>query len=183
MQLFKIEKNIVTVNPAALLIQEFKVVWEADKSKDKSTALKEMAYIYFKADYKSSYLSYLAEDRERAIIDDVFGKDVQWTPGPLVLSAILKYEKFQENHYIKLLKSQRTALEKMMSYYNSVDFELKDNKGNHLYKITEVSKAMGDTAKIIDSLNKLDEIIRKELRDTKRNRGGEESGAFEDHDL
>ncbi len=183
MNLFQLDKNTVIINPAALTIQEFKAIWDADKSKDKSFATKELAYVCFKADYKSPFLSYLADDRERAIIDDVFGKDFQWTPGDLIAAAISKYEKFQENHYIKLLKSQRSALEQMMNYYNNIDFELKDNKGNHVYKITEVSKAMGDTAKIIDSLNKLDEIIRKELRDTKRNRGGEASGAFEDHDL
>lgn len=183
MNLFQLENNRVTVNPATLLIQEFKAIWESDKSKDKSTALKELAYIYFKADYKSKYLSYLAEERELAIIEDIFGKGVSYSPNQLVLNGIAKYEKFQENHYIKLLKAQRSTLEQMMTYYNNVDFELKDTKGNHVYKITEVSKSMGDTARIIDSLNKLEEIIKKELRDSKRNRGGEESGAFEDHDL
>ena len=58
MELFIIEKNKVIASPEALLIKEFKDIWDSDKFLSKDRAVSELAYVYFTTDYKSIYQSY-----------------------------------------------------------------------------------------------------------------------------
>jgi len=41
MNIFQIENNIVVPTPQALLIKDFKTIWDRDKSKKKEQAIKE----------------------------------------------------------------------------------------------------------------------------------------------
>ena len=77
MAVFTIENNVVKVNPEMLLIPEFKDIWDRDKSKDKGIAYKELAFVYFLADYKSVYTAYSPEEREDKIKQD-FIRDTSW---------------------------------------------------------------------------------------------------------
>lgn len=180
MLLFKFNKTAIEPYPTTLAIEEFRVLWERDKSKDKGIALKELAFVYFTADYKSTYLSYPPEEREGAIKDDIFKSN--YVPDQAVLNAVDKYNQLQKTPSMRLIKAAQNTLEELINYFNSVNFTERDKRGQPVYKVTDVTKAMGDTAKVAESLAKLDEKIRKELQENTRARGGEESGAFEDID-
>ena len=180
MLLFKFNKTAIEPYPTTLAIEEFRVLWERDKSKDKGIALKELAFVYFTADYKSTYLSFPAEERDQAIKEDIFKG--QYVPDQAVLNAVDKYNQLQKTPSMRLIKAAQNTLEELIKYFNSVNFTERDKRGQPVYKVTDVTKAMGDTAKVAESLAKLDEKIRKELQENTRARGGEESGAFEDID-
>ena len=54
--IFDVINNVPIITPEALYsISEFRVLWDRDKTKDKSKAQKEFAYIYHMADPKSIY--------------------------------------------------------------------------------------------------------------------------------
>ena len=180
MVLFKFNKTAIEPLPHTLAIKEFAILWDRDKSKDKAKAFKELAFVYFTADYKSSYLAFPQEERDQAIKEDIFGGN--YVPDQDVLNAIEKYKLLQKTPSMRLIKAAQNTLEEIVGYFNAVDFEERDKRGQPVYKVTDVTKAMGDTAKVAESLAKLDEKIRKELQENTRARGGEESGAFEDID-
>lgn len=181
MQLFELIKNQVHVKPYTLLIKEFKDIWDKDTSNTKASALMELAYVYFTADYKSVYLAYNPEERDSVIKEDIFGKKVNYTPDSVVLAGISKYNDLQQTHTMRLVKSTRNALEELVNYFNGIDFNAKDNRGQVIYKVTDVTKAMGDTARIVDSLEKLEIKIKQELQEAVKARGGEASSLYEDH--
>ncbi len=183
MNLFYLENTNVKVQPHTLLIRQFADVYNRDKSKDKSMGVKELAFIYFRSDYKSTYQSLPPDERESVIIEDVFGKESNWVPDQVVLNAVSKYEDLQQVPSMRLVKATRSALEELVEYFNNVDFDKRDSKGQPVYKLTEVTKGMGDTARIIESIEKLEEKVRKELQESIKARGGEASGIFEDHDM
>ena len=183
MQLFELIKNQVHVKPHTLLIKEFKDIWDRDTNKNKASSLMELAYIYFTADYKSVYLAYNPEERDSVIKEDVFGKKVNYIPDSLVLAGINKYTELQQTHTMRLVKSTRNALEELVNYFNGIDFDQRDNRGQVIYKVTDVTKAMGDTARIVESLEKLEIKIKQELQEAIKARGGEASSLYEDSDF
>ena len=182
MNLFTLERNQIQVNPATLLIHEFNVIWEADKTKDKSTALKELAYIYYTSDYKSTYLSYPPEERDEVIIEDLF-KNQKWTINKAVQEGIKKYEVLQQVPSIRLLNATKRALEEIIHFFNTIDLSHVDKQGKPVYKPKDLTSAMGDSAKMIESMEYLNNKVRKELQDSTKARGGEEAGLFEDYDF
>jgi len=178
MKLFTLSSNYPIISPEALLIDDFAKIWNRDKTKDKSVATKELAYVYFLSDYKSIYNTYPSEIKEERIIEDVFkGK---FKPDKLVLTAIDKYNELHNTFNMRFLKSARYAAEKSMEYYNNVDYTEKDPKGNFVYKIKEVNASIKDCSGILDALDKLIDKVSKEqqLQEAKQ-RGGGEGGFFE----
>lgn len=173
MRLFIQDKYKVIPSPATLLIREFKNVWE--KSKDKELALKELGYVYYLSDYKSVYLSSPPEEREESIILDL-ELPKGWKPDKAVQEATAKYEELQFVPALRFLKAQRHALEELMKYYNNLEYR-------KIGKPTEVSKAMAESSKVLDSLDKIEERVRKELGSKGRTRGDRELNLFEDPDV
>ncbi len=171
MELFNFDKNQVTVRPHTLLIKEFKLIWDRDKSKNKEFALQELAYVFYIADYKSIYLSTAPEERSAILIDDLNLKN--WKPDSVIEDAIKKYADLQKTMSMRFLDSQRQALEQLMLYFKNIKYE-------NISKPSELSKSMTDTAKILESIDKIEERIRKELSSKGKTMGDREIGLFED---
>lgn len=160
MSIFQLENNVVKVTAETLLIPEFKEIWDRDKSKEKGTAYKEIAYIYFLADYKSAYTAYPEEEREVKIKSD-FIRDDKWSPDSLVHAAIEKYKELQVTPTLRLLLSAKTAADKLGKFFLTQDPEHRNYTSN-LEKL----------GKIVESLDKLEDRVKKEETNTNRVRGG-----------
>lgn len=170
MNIFTIEDNKVKVTSEALLIPHFKVVWERDSSKLKEKALAELSYIYFMADYKSIYLAYPESARSNQIKQDIV-KDTNWKPDSTILDAIRKYEELQQTPTLRLLKSARHAIEQVSSYYDSV----KPTDRN----VTAIAGSIEKIGKIAESLDKLENKIRKEIQTEGRSKADRAINPFE----
>lgn len=178
MQLFSLRKNIVYTDPKALLIKQFKDVWDKDKSKDKKLASKELAYIYFIQDWGSAYANY-SEDEKHDILKFDLELPEDWEPDHVVKTALKKYDELQQTPSMKYAKSVNKAFWDMLAYFDKIDWDERDNRGQAVYKHSEVSKVMGESGKLMDSIKKLDDMVRKEKSEG-RIKGGEELGLFED---
>lgn len=166
MSIFSLRNGKIQIETENLIIPEFKIIYDRDKDKDKEIALKELAFVYFMADYKSIYNNLDEEAKIIQIKKDYFNAD--WKPDVVLIVAIEKYKLLQETPTMKLLQDARKALDKIRAYYRTVDLEEKDNRGNNVHKITELSNSVANIGKIAESLDKLEEKIKKEqLKDTK----------------
>lgn len=176
--MFTIINSEPTVKPETLLIPEFKNIWDSDKSKDKFKAIKQFAYIYYSTDYKSRYLSYSQKVREERLNLDFIG-DINYKPDKLVLSAIEKYEELQQTPTMNFLKAARNAMQFTEDYFNNIDYSERDSKGNVVYKVTDVTRALKDCSGVKDTLDKLMEAVKKEQNKGENARGGGKGGDFE----
>jgi hypothetical protein len=77
------------LNPIGINIPEFKKLWDADKSEDKSQYAKELAYIYHMCEYDSPY--YDLEDKQEKVIKDFIGK-TSWRIPKRVTNCIEAYK-------------------------------------------------------------------------------------------
>ena len=181
MALFTIEHQTPVPKPETLLIPEFKLLWESDKTKDKKTAINKLAYIYYSTDYKSIYLAYTKDVREERLGED-FMNDSKYKPDKDILNACKKYEELQQTPTMNFLKAARHAMQCTEDYFMNIDYSERDNKNNAVYKGTDVTKMLRDCAGIKDSLDKLEIAVKKEQSNGNTARGGGQGGYFETSD-
>jgi len=96
MKLFKYDNYRVTVSEEALTLKAFKAVWDRDKSKDKSTALKELSLLYFYCDPRSEFM-YIVDDKERLEkVVQAEGLPNGWKEDRVMLEAIRLYKQMTQ---------------------------------------------------------------------------------------
>ena len=170
MGLFDFKEYKVVLNPDAVAIPPFKELWERDKSKNKHKATKELSYVYFVCDFKSPYAIYSEVERPSKVRED-FIKDDKWKPDDMVKEAMRKYDIFQETYTMKFLKSARGLCEKLQKYFDEVDFAAFDDKGKPIYSAKDAMANLEKVGKVIESLNQVEDKVKKEISDTAKIKG------------
>lgn len=177
MKIFELVEDQPIITTEGIML--FKELYDRDKEKGKDRFFQEMQYVYFLTDYKSLYYSYPEETREQKVIED-FIKIKNWKPDNLVKAAVVKYNELQNTESLRFLQSARNAMNKLSEYWNTLDVNERNNKGDKVFKPTDVSRSIADSSKMIESLDKIIEKVRKEEDYMNRTRGGGEGGFFED---
>ncbi len=178
MSIFALRDGKVQVEPANLTIPEFKIIYERDKTKDKTVAFNELCYVYHMADYKSIYHNYSDLEKETKILNDYF-KGGKWIPDVVVNEAIRKYRELQETPAMRLSLAARKAVDKLIEHYNSVDLTIVNVKGDLINKERDLSFSLGNVGKIVESLDKVDEKIKKEQLKESKIRGQADISDYE----
>lgn len=166
MNLFTLDNGKVKFSPEALLIKEFKDVWENDTSKTKEKAVENLAYVYFITDYKSPYMTYSPEARSAIIQRDVITQK-DWKQTPVIDAAIRKYLELQTTPSMGLLRDAEEAVTKVRSYFKNVDITMDVDGSITKTLISNIEKLGG----VIKGLTALRDIVDKEISETKRVRG------------
>ena len=180
MKAFDIVGTTITFTPEFLAIPEFKAIWDADKTKIKSKATKELSYVVFLCDERAHnpYVGYSVELREEVLNIDFFGEEDPKIP-KLVQGAITKFKSLLETTSTRLLRSGQSAADKLAGWFDSIDFTLVDDKGQFIYSASELSRNLKEIGNIIKSLKQLEQQVRLEQMDDNIARGGAEIGMFE----
>lgn len=180
--LFVVENNIAKPNTETLLIEPFKTIWERDKSKDKSQAIKEFTFIELMTSKRKSnpYAGYNDSVRYDKLKEFLF--DDKWDMDSLIEQGLAKIDEFQKEasptylYYIDSLK----AAEKTRRFLRELDLSERNIKtGNPLYKPKDVTSAITDTEKIIQTLSILKEKVDQELFDTIKTKGNKQINLLE----
>jgi hypothetical protein len=174
-KLFDIVKNEVRLNPDIIAIPALNTLWERDTSRNKINAKKELSYIVFLADFKSPYRDLFYKDRTTVVKDDVFGKRSSWVPDESVLAAIEKYKQLQKTPTMYLLESAEEAVDKLASYFRTINFDEVDDVGKAAKDLAASVIAVGNIRK---SLTSLKQQVESEISDN-NSRGGNEIYYYE----
>ena len=177
MNLFEFKNHKVIITPQALLIPEFKTIWD---NKDEDVAIKELSYVYFIADYNSPYALSLSPEALAEIVAKDFMKDVNYDPPPHVQEAINRYKSLQETPAMHLLDASLITVHNLIIYLKSVDLQERDKGGRPIYKPNDVVSALSKIGSIVESLTKVREQVEKEQTRTGTLRGQRMKGNRED---
>ena len=180
MNLFDLKGLAVTAHPEALLIPEFKAMWDADDSEDKAIALSELSFVYFMCDYKSPYVLSLTPDRLKDVVSKDFMKNEDYKPTPLVLAAIDKYKQLQKTPSMGLLEASMKTIHNLTGYLENVDLEERDARDRPIYKPSDVTNSLKSIGGIVESLNKVRSLVEKEITQIGTLRGQRRKGNRED---
>jgi len=166
----------------ALSIPPFKEIWERDNSSKKEVALQEFAYIEFMASKKKSnpYKGYPEDRRETAVRKDVIVKK-EWAPDKLVSKGIQRVVDFQTDASptYALYMSAKKAVENLRGFLDTVDVTEKNERtGNPIYKPVDITKAVTEIERLLNTMSNLEKKVEEELFEETRMRSNKEIGFF-----
>lgn len=177
MNLFKLEDYEVKIDPQAFVLAPFKKVWKKNKYKD--VAMKELAYIWFMCDYTSDFSDILDDDeRHKEVSKAIFNKE-DYKPDKYVNIAMEFYKERSEGLATRLLESAKILIKKIDEFCRNVDLEERDEKNKPIFNINQINNLVKQLAESIESINKLEKIIKKDVSE-KKMIGSKKKNIFED---
>ena len=180
MKLIKIENYQLTIADEALLIKPIRKLYNQDRSASKEQFYKQMSYLYFMVDPRSTY-SYILneEDRAKEIIAQE-GLDVDFKPSPLLQEAMEIYKKHTVTPSQELLNAALTAAHTVSAFLKKPDIlEQEDDKGKPKYQISSITAALKNVEGIVASLQNLQRKVESELTEQSKARGSQELTIFD----
>lgn len=181
MRLFDLINNKLSISEEAYILKPFKKVWDRDKHKDKDLALAELGYIYFMEDFKSDFSDIVDEDIRSKEIKESITLPPEWEEDEVVRTAREFYQKRSEEVLpLLMLKDAKSIIDKMRVFYREVDFLATDKHGKPKYDIDKVARVIERSATIIETLTKLENMIKKEIQSKKDMVGSKKKSTFED---
>ncbi len=181
MDLFQIKNDAVAFSPQALMIKPFKALWDRDKKKGKAVATAELAAVYFYADFKSDFSEILdAKEQIDTIKSAVIGMPDKWEPDKVFMEAVKFYKKRQETISTVLLSDSKAAISKISEFLRDVNLTEVDDNGKFIHDIKKINDVIGALPKTIETMGKMEAMVKKELQSADAMRGGHTKATFED---
>lgn len=171
MKLFDLDKNGSIIPSAETLSAPLlNKIWMRDKEKNKAQALKELTFIYLSEDNQSPYSNFPEDKKNEMIINDLFKKN--WKPDKELQEAISFYKQAIQTHSMRLLNAARVACDNLSDYFHGVNFTDTDEEGRPLYTAKDVAANLAAVGKIIESLDVVEDKIKREISSKIKVRGG-----------
>jgi hypothetical protein len=183
MEIFEISGHVVRPTPSILAVNVFGKIWNRDKSKSKSKAMQEFAYIEFMVSKKKDnpYKGYDESIKEEKIIEGVI-KMEDWHPDELIQEAIGIYDEWQTeaSPSIRYYNANLSALQKTIDYLNSgLDYEERNRSGMPVHKFNDVVRGIKEADQVLKSLTSLKTKVEEELYQASKTKGGKEINFYE----
>ena len=180
MKCFDIENGKIILKASSLAIPEFKMIWTRDLDPDKARAYNELSYITFLCDASldNPYRNYTEDDRIKTLKRDFFGNE-EYELDELIQEAIDKYKELQETVAVRLLRSAKSAADKMSQYFDKVNFEDTDKFGKPMYSAKDLASNLKEIGNIVKSLGTLEKLVQMEQMGSAKIRGGSDIGDYE----
>lgn len=166
----------IDIDPMVVMLMPFKELVDRDKSKDKSKAKRELAFIWFYADIKSDY-QYITNEKERAheIIKDLkLGS--KWAIDAKIKVAISFYIERSSTIKSSVYAATCKSVADINEYLSDTKKHLED--GVDISKIIAALKAAPTIMKNINDAYK--ELVREQKETEGRSKGSKDFGMFED---
>ena len=149
MKLIEFDGMEFKVADEALLIRPIRELFQNDKSKKKEDFWRQMSYLWFMCDPRSTYM-YIVDEAERAKeikLQEGFGED--WEPSMLLRDAMAIYRKHTITTAAILLEGMRKGIDKLSAFLGETTFSEKTvaSMTSALKQIPELSKALVEAEK------------------------------------
>lgn len=180
MKLIKIENFQLQVADEALLIKPIRKLFNQDRSASKEQFYKQMSYLYFMVDPRSTY-SYILNEEERAkaiVQQEGLGEDFK--PSALLEEAMEIYRKHTITPSQELLNASLIAANTVSTFLKNPNIlNEEDDKGRPKYQISSVTAALKNVEGIVNSLQNLQKKVESELIEQGTTRGSQELTIFD----
>lgn len=181
MKLLKLENNnLCSITPEALGLRVFRELWERDKTKNKERAMLDLSFVYFYADWQSTFKKLRPEDKKEQLEKEVY--DNKYEMDEQVLAACTLYEEIQNeaSFSLKHLESVENTAAKISTYLGTIDLSERDKQGKFVYNINQLQKTIADFPETIKKVTEMRKHVEEELTQDPNLRGGAAKSPFED---
>jgi len=183
MKLIKVENFSIQVADEAMLVKPIRKLYNQDRSSSKEQFFKQISYLYFMIDPRSTY-SYILDMNERAkTIIEQEGLPKDFTPSPLLKEAMEVYKKHTVTPSQELLNAALKAAHTVSEFLKKPDIlEQEDDKGKPKYQISSITSTLKNVEGIVNSIQSLQKKVEEELTENDKARGSQELTIFDNVD-
>lgn len=182
MRLVRLENFKLRVEDELFLLTPFKKLYKSDRNRNKENFFNFLTVLYFVYDPRSDY-SYIIDDKKR--LEEVCAQNGftvrEFTP--LETECIEIYKKLTTTTSLELLKSAKTAVDKIRNFLESVDLTALDDKKKPIYTVNSITTAVKQIPQLAKDLSEAEKTIAKEIQEQGRVRGGNERKSLMDDGL
>jgi hypothetical protein len=146
MKLIEFDGMEFKIADEALLVRPIRELFEKDKTKKKEEFWKQISYLWFMCDPRSSYM-YLVNEQERAKeVKKQEGLGDDWEPSELLKDAMNIYRSQTITTSAILLEGMRKGIDKLSAFLGETSFSEKTvaSMTSALKQIPELAKALSD---------------------------------------
>lgn len=181
MKLIENDGYEIKVSDEAFLIRPIRELYEDDRTKRKELFFRQMSYLFFMVDPRSTYM-YMTDENARAReikLQEGFGED--WEPSPTLVEAMDIYRKHVTTTTSILLASMRKGIDNLSTFFSSVDLMATDDKGRPLYQVSSFTTALKQIPELSKAFFDAEKSLAKEFEDSNSQaRGSREKSMYED---
>lgn len=180
MKLIEVENYQLKVADEALLVKPIRKLFNQDRSASKEQFYKQMSYLYFMIDPRSTYSYILNEEERAAAIIEQEGLEKDFKPSPLLQEAMDIYKKHTITPSQELLNASLCAARTVSNFLKKPGIlEEEDDKGKPKYQISSITSALKNVEGIVASLQNLQKKVENELTEQSKTRGSQELTIFD----
>lgn len=181
MKLIEFDNFEIKVADEAFLIRPIRELFEKDKSKKKEEFFRQLSYLYFMCDPRSTY-QYITDETSRSLeIKAQEGFDVDWEPSELLKQAMDVYRSHTITTTSLLLKSMRKGIDNLRMFLENVDLTDVDKNGKPVYPISGFTSALKQIPEMSRAFFEAEKSLAKEFEDQdSAARGSREKSLYED---
>lgn len=182
MKLFKMKDWNLQAAEEAWGISAFKTLLDADKSKDKELAMKELLYVYFFCDIKSDF-TILPEIERGDVIKSEIGLPKKWKHGKEIDEAIRVYRKYSQTVIQRLYQQANKSAQDIGNYLENTDVLLaeRDNNGKPVTDIGKITASVQRLPKLMADLKaSYKEVVKEQEEMEGKKKGSKTMNTFED---
>ena len=180
--LFEVNGNAVIPTTEARLVEPYKTIWERDMSETKESALRDFSFIEFMVSKKKTnpYAGYSEEERVKKLSLLHYG-DEDHEIDTLVEQGRAELVRFQTeaSATYSYLVSLLNIADRIKHYFNTVDIDERDDKGKPIHTISNITRAIGDIDKVLQTLHTAQAKVEQELYETTKTRSNKEINPYE----
>ena len=176
MRLGKYEGYKIVLEPEALLLKPFKLIWNRDRTQNKNKATMELGFIYFFCDSRSDYQYLTDEEQRMSAIKEGEGLPSDWKPDKVVQDAMNYYNSIKPVSSL-LLEDTRA----MVNGYRAKLRELTNNMADlDVKEVKEIGAIIKQIPSLVKDLDEAERAVAKEMAQNEKVRGAQEKSMYED---
>ncbi len=180
MKLINYDGTDFSITDEALLVRPIRELFQQDKSKKKEDFWRQISYLWFMCDPRSSYM-YMVDVGERAReVKQQEGFDDDWQPSPLLNEAMDCYRKQATTTSALLLEGMRKGIENVRKFLSEVDLFAMDKNDKPIYQVSTMTTALKQVPDLAKALAEAEKALEKDFATEDKARGTTEKAAGED---
>lgn len=180
MKLIEVDNYELKVADEALLIRPIRELFEEDKTKRKENFYRQMSYIFFMVDPRSTY-QYITDEKDRAEEikrQEGFGDD--WEPSKKLKEAMDRYASHVITTQSLLLQDMRKSIDNLRKFLRDVNLNDLDKNGKPIYQVATITSAIRQVPELAKALADAQKSLQKDFEAEDSVRGNKEKSMFED---
>ena len=172
MKLIEFDGLEFKVADEAFLVRQIRELFQQDKSKKKEEFWRQISYLWFMCDPRSSYM-YITDPIDRSHeVKAQEGFDVDWQPSELLKEAMDIYKKQTITTSSILLESMRKGINGLSTFLGTTSFTDKN--------VTALTNAVKQIPELAKSLVDAEKSLAKDFATDEKARGNAEKAVGED---